>query len=360
MRILIVKLSSIGDVVHTLPAAAFIRRALPGARIYWAVERRASDILKESPAIDRLIELDTRSWRKELFARHTRAEVKSTIAALRNAAGDMDRFDIAIDFQGLIKSGLVAYAAGAKKRVGFETADLREKPSRLLLTEQVKTSGIEHVIEKNLALARQAIAAPSESISRGRYEFPIYVPDDDQEYVESATRAVETDFAIINPGGGWQTKLWPAESFGELADWLYKECRLASFITYGPGEEPLAERVARSSRTRSARMLPSTIKQFVALARRARIFIGGDTGPLHIAAACGTPIVGIYGPTSPERNGPFQNEDIAVGRDLWCRTSCHRRKCWHWECMDIPLPEVKSAVAARLAPVLKHELINLK
>jgi ADP-heptose:LPS heptosyltransferase len=107
-------------------------------------------------------------------------------------------------------------------------------------------------------------------------------------------------------------------------------------------------------------MLPSTIKQFVALARRARIFIGGDTGPLHIAAACGTPIVGIYGPTSPERNGPFQNEDIAVGRDLWCRTSCHRRKCWHWECMDIPLPEVKSAVAARLAPVLKHELINLK
>jgi lipopolysaccharide heptosyltransferase I len=366
MRILIVKLSSIGDVVHTLPAAAYIRRALPDARISWAVERRASDILKQSPAIDRVIELDTRSWRKDPFIRQTRADVKSTIAALRNATGDMDRFDIAIDFQGLIKSGLVAYMTGAKKRVGFETSGLREKVSRIFLTDQVKTSEIEHVIEKNLALARKAIAgraiddADNACSSRGRYEFPIYVSDEDEEYVEKATRAVEGDFAIINPGGGWPTKLWRAESFGELADWLYKEYRLASFITYGPGEEPLAERVARSSRTRSARMLPSTIKQFVALARRTRIFIGGDTGPLHIAAACGAPIVGIYGPTSPGRNGPFENDDIAVGRDLWCRTSCHRRKCWHWECMDIPLAAVKSGVAARLTHALKPEPINLK
>jgi lipopolysaccharide heptosyltransferase I len=364
MRILIVKLSSIGDVVHTLPAAAYIRRALPDARISWAVERQSSEILKRSPTIDRLIELDMRSWRKDPISRNTRAEVKSAIAALRSATGDMDRFDIAIDFQGLIKSGLVAYVAGAKKRVGFETSDLREKGSRIFLTDQVKTSDIEHVIEKNLAVARKAIAGravdDSAINSRGRYEFPIQVSDDDEEYVEKATRAVEGDFAIINPGGGWPTKLWPAESFGELADWLYKEYRLASFVTYGPGEEPLAERVARSSRTRSARVLPSTIKQFVALARRARIFIGGDTGPLHIAAACGAPVVGIYGPTSPARNGPFENDDIAVGRDLWCRTSCHRRKCWHWECMDIPLAAVSSGVAARLARALKPELINLK
>ncbi len=372
MRILIVKLSSIGDVVHALPAAAFIRRALAGARITWIVERRASEILKQSPAIDELIELDTRSWRKAPLAHNTRAELKSMIATLRDNAGHKGRFDVAIDFQGLIKSGLVAYVSGAAKRIGFETADLRESASRIFLTDQVETAEIKHVIEKNLALARRAIAqlgvdsAGPASIPQG-YEFPIHVSEEDEEYVEKATSATGNKFAIINPGGGWPTKLWSAESFGELADWLFKEYRLASFVTYGPGEESLAERVTRASTTGSARALPSTIKQFVALARRARLFVGGDTGPLHIAAACGTPVVGIYGPTSPERNGPFEKDDICVGRDLWCRPDCHRRSCWHWECMEIPVASVKSAVGARLSRVAsaasvdsRAEIANLK
>ena len=162
-------------------------------------------------------------------------------------------------------------------------------------------------------------------------------------------------FAILNPGGGWPTKLWPAERFGQLADWLLEEHKLASIVTYGPGEESLANEVAASSRARAARPLASTLKQFVALARRARLFVGGDTGPLHLAAASVTPIVGIYGPTSPERNGPFDKRDIAVGLDLWCRLNCHRRSCWHWECMDIPLSTVTEAVSARLAECDKKE-----
>lgn len=355
MRILIVKLSSIGDVVHTLPAAAFIKRALPAARITWAVDRRASAILKQSPAIDEMVELDARAWRKDPFARHTRAEVKAAIKALREGTPDLGRFDAAIDFQGLIKSGLVAYLSGATKRIGFETADLRETASRIFLTDQVETGAIRHVIEKNIALARRAVASCAldppnlAGAARDGYEFPIHVSGDDEEYIERATGAARGGFAIINPGGGWPTKLWPAESFGELADWLYKEYRLVSFVTYGPGEEALAERVARSSNSGAAKALPSTIKQFVSLARRARLFIGGDTGPLHIAAACDAPIVGIYGPTSPERNGPFKRSDITVGRDLWCRPACHKRSCWHWECMDIPVSAVKSAAAERLA-----------
>jgi heptosyltransferase I len=345
MRILIVKLSAIGDVVHTLPAAAFLKRALPEAQISWAVERRASAILKDSPAIDELIEMDTRSLRKNLFSGATLASFSAQLGHLQ---GDKKttRYDVAIDFQGLMKSGIVAKAAKAVRRIGFETRELREPFSRFFLTEQIQTSAIGHVIEKNLALARAVIEAKKDSIPA--YEFPIAVSPEDEKYVDEALSQRLEKFAIINPGGGWVTKLWPAEKFGEVADWLWEECALVSLITTGPGEEHLAQAVQASSRTNTAIPFPSTLKQLVALARRAQIFVGGDTGPLHIAAACGAPIVGLYGPTAPERNGPFDKRDITVGRDLWCRDECHQRKCWHWECMDISVAEVTKAIAVRL------------
>ena len=160
MRILIVKLSSIGDVVHTLPAAALLRRALPDARITWVVERRAGAIIKDSPVIDELIELDTQAWRKAFLTASTTGDVRAQLNQLRGAPtlNGKGSADIAIDFQGLIKSGLVALASRATRRIGFSTGDLREKASKLLLTEQVETSEFNHVIEKNLTLARAAIA----------------------------------------------------------------------------------------------------------------------------------------------------------------------------------------------------------
>ena len=355
MHVLIVKLSSIGDVVHTLPAAALLRRALPDARIAWVVERRAGAILKDSPVIDALIEVDSRAWRKQLFRGAGIGQIRERLAELRDGAGatTTERGDIAIDFQGLIKSGLVAFASGAKRRIGFETAELREAPSRLFLTEQVATSGLKHVIEKNLALARAALSGSSNPTSEmpapGRYEFPISVSTDDEKYVEAMIESKGAGFAIVNPGGGWPTKLWPTEHYARLADWLWSDCGLASFVTYGPGEEKLAQSVADKARSGEAHPIPSTLKQYVGLARRASLFVGGDTGPLHLAAASGTPIVGIYGPTSAERNGPFDRRDITVGRDLWCRADCHRRSCWHWECMNIPFLEVQRAVVRRLS-----------
>ncbi|HSB10884.1 MAG TPA: glycosyltransferase family 9 protein [Blastocatellia bacterium] len=352
MRIVIVKLSSIGDVVHTLPAAALLRRQLPEARIVWAVDRRASAILEGSPVIDELIELDPRAWRNCFWSGPARVDFRSRLSQLRdgNQNGGKNA-DVAIDFQGLIKSGLVAVASRAKRRIGFETAELREKASRLFLTQQVDTSGFVHVIQKNLALARAAVArpGPAKSNGEGAYEFPIAVSSDDERYVDAIIENQSGDFAILNPGGGWPTKIWPAERYAELADWLWSECGLRSFVSYGPGEEALARAVAAKARSGAAQPVASTVKQFVALARRASLFVGGDTGPLHLAAASRTPIVGLYGPTSSRRNGPFDPHDVSVGRDLWCRAECHRRTCWHWECMDIPASEVKAAVMKRLA-----------
>jgi lipopolysaccharide heptosyltransferase I len=356
MHVLIVKLSSIGDVVHTLPAAALLRRALPNARIAWLVERRAGAILKDSPVIDDLIEFDSRAWRKGLLRGSGIGEARAQSDNLRevNGVDGAGRADIALDFQGLIKSGLLAFASRAKRRIGFETDELRETPSRVFLTEQVETSELKHVIEKNLALARAVLSTSSDStlqanLSNGGYEFPISISSDDERYVDAVIENTRFGFAIINPGGGWPTKLWPSKRYAELADWLWSDCALASFITYGPGEEALAQSVADGTRSGAARPIASTLKQYVALARRASLFVGGDTGPLHLAAASGTPIVGLYGPTCAQRNGPFDHRDITVGRDLWCRTDCHRRSCWHWECMDIPVSDVQRAIVARLS-----------
>ncbi len=365
MQILIVKLSSIGDVVHTLPAAAEIRRNLSDAHISWVVERRASAILKDCPAIDELIEVDTRAWRKRPLNDATIADIREQIGRVRGGLKNESRssIDVAIDFQGLIKSGLVVAASRAASRMGFETGELREKASRLFLNNQVKTAEIKHVIDKNLALARAAldslaVNSPNVACASGithprsgqpAYEFPIVIPSEDEGYVMETINERGRRFAILNPGGGWPTKLWPVSSYGQVADWLWTERQIVSFVTYGPGEEALAEAVAASSRTGAARPFRSSLKQFAALARRAELFVGGDTGPLHLAAACRTPIVGIYGPTSPERNGPFDKRDLTVGRDLWCRDECHRRKCWHWQCMDIPVSAVTEAVSARLA-----------
>lgn len=349
MRIVIVKLSAIGDVVHALPAVAALRRVLPDARLAWVVEKRAAAILQDSPVIDELIEIDTRAWRKRLTSRATLADLRERIAALRGHSG----IDIAIDFQGLLKSGLVIKATQARRRIGFENADLREPLSRLFLTEQVATSRFQHIIDKNLALARAAVEDLSESdqaaFASNTYEFPIGLSADDERYAEEAASQRAARFAILNPGGGWPTKLWPAGRFGELADHLYEQHGIVSYVTYGPGEKELAQVVASHARSGAAQLIASTLKQFVALARRAALFVGGDTGPLHLAAAAGTPVVGIYGPTSPARNGPFNPQDITVGRDLWCRTACHRRACWHWECMDIPASLVVRAASLRLA-----------
>jgi ADP-heptose:LPS heptosyltransferase len=340
--------------VHTLPAAAFLRRALPDASIAWVVERRAAGILEDSPVIDRLIELDTRAWRRKLLAGSTIGDVRARLNQLRDQSSlnGSRSADIAIDFQGLIKSGLVAFASRANRRIGFETSDLRERASKVLLTDQAKTAGFAHVIEKNLALARSAIANSNTVMSpvgaHASYEFPIAVSALDEQFAEKAIGTVGK-FAIVNPGGGWPTKLWSSDRYAELADWLWSDCGLTTFVTHGPGEESLAQQVVSKALSGEVRLLAPTLKQFVALSRRADLFVGGDTGPLHLAAASRSPIVGLYGPTSPERNGPFDPRDITVGRDLWCRADCHRRSCWHWECMDIPVNEVKRAVSKRLA-----------
>jgi len=343
MRILIVKLGSIGDIVHTLPALAAIRKAIPDAEISWVVEHRAAEILRDNPILDRLIEVDTKALRRGLVSGETLRAPRQQLRQLRASA-----FDLALDFQGLLKSASIARLSGARRVFGFAKNSLREPASRFLLSQSIGISKNLHVIRKNLALVSGAlgISVPQEASD---FEFPISTTAAHKEEARAAASSADGRFAILNPGGGWPTKLWSTDRFGRLADELWSHHGLYSLVSYGPGEAVLAEGVLQASQTGKARAVSLSLKGFYELARLARVYVGGETGPTHLAVAAGTPIVGLLGPTEWWRNGSPRAEDICVERlDIDCRTDCHRRACSKWICMDIEVSNVLQAVGRRL------------
>jgi heptosyltransferase I len=344
MRILIVKLGSIGDIVHTLPALAAMRRALPDSEISWVVERRSSEILKDNPLLDRLIEVDTKALRRGLMSGETLRAPRQQLRLLRASA-----FDLALDFQGLLKSSLAARLSRAQRVYGFSRDALREPASRFLVHQTIPIPSSLHVIRKNLTLVKSAvgISVPDDAED---FEFPIAVNRAHEVEAEKAARDTSGRYAILNPGGGWPTKLWSADKFGALADQLWNRYGLHSLVTYGPGEAGLAEQVLSASKAGKVRAVCLSLKGFYALAKGAAIYVGGDTGPTHLAIAAHTPVVGLFGPTEWWRNGSPSADDICVERtDIDCRVDCHRRACSKWICMDIDVERVLHAVTDRLA-----------
>ena len=343
MRILIVKLGSIGDIVHTLPSLAAIRRALPGAEVSWVVEQRSSEILRDNPLLDRLIEVDTKALRRGLMSGETLRAPRRQLRLLRASA-----FDLALDFQGLIKSAMIARLSGARRICGFAREALREPPSRLLLHEKISIPPGLNVIRQNLALVKStlSIEVPDQPED---FEFPLAIKTAHEAEASLAAEGLSEHYAILNPGGGWPTKLWSAEKFGALADELWHHFGLHSLITFGPGEEHLARAALASSKSGKARGVAVSLKGFCALARQARVYVGGETGPTHLAVAMRTPVVGLLGPTEWWRNGSPYPDDICVERtDIGCRENCHRRSCSQWICMDIDVERVLHAVSDRL------------
>jgi lipopolysaccharide heptosyltransferase I len=344
MKILIVKLGSIGDIVHALPSLAAIRRAVPRAEVAWVVERRAAEILRDNPLVDRLIEIDTKALRRwRPLSGETLRATRQQLQRLRASA-----FDIALDFQGLLKSAAIARLARTPRVYGFARESLREPASRFLLTHTVNVPLDANVIRKNLALAAGAlrIVVPTDGDD---FEFPIAVSPEQEREANAAASLAGGNFAILNAGGGWPTKLWSAQRFGALADELLARHGLRSLVVYGPGESELAGSAARASRTGAAQPVSLSLKGFYALARRASLYVGGDTGPTHLAVAAGTPVVGLFGPTEWWRNGSPRSRDVCVERtDIACRADCHRRACSAWICMDIEVASVAAAADERL------------
>jgi heptosyltransferase-1 len=339
--ILIIRLSSLGDILHALPSFRALRRSFPGARIDWLVEERTKFLLSAVPGIDQIVAIDTLAPRKRPFSRSSWSSIVSAMRTLRRA-----RYDLSIDFQGLIKTGLLSYLSGARTRLGFGRSLVWERPAHWFYSRRVESAGeAVHIIALNQLLADAAGASPAPG--------PI-----DLKVPEAASIAVEErltqhdirNFAIVNPGGGWPTKRWPAARYAALADRLVHRLGLQVVVTTGPGEEGYFPRMAAECQA-ELHHFPVPFLELVPLIRQARLFISGDTGPLHLACALGAPVVGIFGPTSPARNGPWSAPDEAVVRPLPC-SFCHGRSCpTRNECMDISVDDVYAAVTRRLEAV---------
>lgn len=331
---LIVRLGALGDIVHALPLAAALRARYPEARIDWVVDERYAELLDLVPVIDRRIVLGTKSLPllRRLVGLH------ATLVS--------ESYDVAIDVQGLLKSAVVARLSRARRVLGFPVSHLREAVARFCYSETHNPGQLGHVIEKNLTLAG---VLGAETFP---FRFPLEVPE--SAALDAVRAAGETigarPFAVLNPGGSWPNKRWPPDRFGAVGRWLSQELSLRSVVTWGAGEQALATAVVAES-DGAAELAPATrIGDLTAIVHEAELVVSGDTGPAHLAAALGTPVVGLYGPTDATRNGPWSQDDVFVSRFEKCACR-YRRSCriGQWCLDDIKVADVTAAIARRFA-----------
>jgi heptosyltransferase I len=314
-RILIVRLSAIGDVIQSMPIACALRERFPEAFLAWAVESHAGQLLQGHEALDEVITLP-RGWLKS----------PGGVWRLRRRLRDL-RFDVAVEAQGLTKAAILAWISGAPRRIGFGRPWGREL-SRWFNTETVNTPG-PHIVERNLQLLRPlGIESPA-----ARFMVPEHLRD--RQTAERIIGHCETasgcscstrPFAMINAGAGWPSKLWPAERFAAVAAHLGTVWNLRTLVVWaGEAEMNIARQIVAGSE-RHAQLAPkTTLVELAALARRAKVFIGSDTGPLHLAAAVGTTCVGLYGPWPSDVHGPFGPQHIALQKARFTGSTRQRR-----------------------------------
>ena len=335
-----------GDVIHTLPAAHALREAFPQAMIGWLIEERWAELLcapgtrlrgersAQRPLIDWVHTVDLKGWRNSLFTLSTVPQVARVWNDVRSA-----QYEVAVDLQGAIRSAVLARWSGAP--VVWGASEPRESPASLWYTRRATVRGA-HVIEQNLSLA-EAVAGPR--LGAEKVEFPCDLRA--EQVIDQKLRKLGlARFVLISPGAGWGAKCWPAERYGRAARAL-DEWGVKSIVNYGPGEEGLAREVEDKSEGAAQRMSCS-IGELTALTRRARAFIGGDTGPMHLAAALQVPVVAIFGPTDPARNGPYGTRSVVL-RSFKSRTSHARNPHPDEAMLEISVEQVVGAIRSLLA-----------
>jgi len=322
-RFLIIRLSSLGDIIHTLPAFAALRRRYPEAKIRWAVEKKGKEILDLVPGIDEVVVVDKKKWR------HSVRAIKG-------------RDQIALDFQGLVKSALLAYLSRSRRRIGFSRKNLKEPMASFFYTERSSPIPEEenHVIRKNLKLLETL------GIQESRFEFPLCIPDEAVQSVRSKLSAIGRQdsqrIVVLNMGAAWETKRWFPEKWIELIKGAFLSDSFPILLWGNEDENRLAKIVAEKTGVRVAPFL--SIKEAIALLRISSLVVSGDTFALQAACALDVPVVALFGPTNPSRNGPFREGDkvIYVKRDC---SPCYKHECSDLQCLQaISVEEVVTAV----------------
>lgn len=281
-RLLVLRLSALGDVIHTLPAVLALRERLPETKISWVVEAPYRELVEIVGGVE-AVPVRLKKWSKALIA--SRVDIAEAVRAMRGV-------NIAVDFQGLIKSAALMRLSGAPQRYGFDRDAIREKPALWFSNHRVPVDTSAHVIDQNLQLANGV--TPGEKSGVARWD----------AFVQNSGLDEYAGSVVLLPGAGKPNKLWPVERFRELAQRIGDR----ALAVWGPGERELAEAIG-------ARVAPPTsLRELAWILRHARVVVGADTGPLHLAVALGTPVIGLYGPTDPRRNGPYGQLSHCINR----------------------------------------------
>ncbi len=336
-RLLIVKPSSLGDIVHALPTVHALRRRYPSSALTWLVKREWADVLEGNPDLDRVlaVDLSPRGW-------------PEAVRAVR--AG---RFDLVVDLQGLLRSAVLGRISGSAARVGF--ANGREG-SPWFYTHRVSVPDVSmHAVDRYLLVAKflgasqpdqPAFPLPQDAAADARVE----------AWLKAEGITAGTPLAALNPSARWTTKRWPPESFAEVGDWLQRQGARVLLVG-GTGERPVGDSVLRAMSTGAVDLVgKTTMKELIALLRRVRVFITNDSGPMHLAAAVGAPVIALFGPTDPARTGPYGAGQRVLRHEVPC-SPCFSRTCTNataLECLTSIRPQ---RVIEAAAEVLQGETL---
>ncbi|MGD8538659.1 MAG: lipopolysaccharide heptosyltransferase I [Candidatus Aminicenantes bacterium] len=332
---LIIRLSSLGDIIHTLPAFSALRENNPEAKIAWIVEENGKEILELVPGIDNIIVANTRRWK--VTSSKSWAEFKHLRKIIRN------RNQTTLDFQGLAKSGVISSLSRAKRRLGFHRKNLKEPIASLFYTDQLEEiPETIHVIKKNLKLLSLV------GIEANEFHFPIAIPDIHRQRIHKILFDLgysdSQKLIILNVGAAWVTKRWDPKKWVTLINHL-KTDRKDLFFLLLWGNEDEKERANLVHEETSVGVAPFLIlTEVIALIKRADLVVSGDTFALQAACALSTPVVALFGPTTPSRNGPFSPKDRVAFHEMEC-SHCYKRKCETAECMGkITAEEIRGLI----------------
>jgi len=341
MNILIVKLSAIGDVIHTLPALAALRKLYPDANITWAIEEASSDLITDHPYLDKVIISRRKRWIDDL--KHGR--IGEPFAAMKSFLKELkaQSYDLVIDFHGLFKSAVVVFLSSSKRKLGY---DSMQEMSGFFLNEKIPEDMNKHAVDRYLDFLRYLGVDVKEP------EFLIPVREENISKIDGLLRTNKIDkkdrFVAVSPIALWDTKLWEDEKFARLCDRITEELKVKVIFTGSDRR--------RLERIQSLMRLPAvnlggvtTLRDLVYLYQLSSLLITTDSGPMHIAAAVGTPVVALFGPTDPSRTGPYGRGHTIIRKELAC-SPCFLKKCDSMKCMlDITVEEVFYSVKEKLS-----------
>jgi ADP-heptose:LPS heptosyltransferase len=321
-----VRLGSLGDIVHTFPAVAALRTAFPDSEIVWLAHKRWKLLVESSSLASQVWTAETRSF----------SSIRETIRQISKA-----NFSASIDYQGLWKSASLPFLSRVSRRIGFSSETIREFGVPVLYTDRVRASAT-HIAEQNGELSQRA--GSRDLVGK----FNLHVPEQGESTIRDFLRENSLNrYIVLSPGGGWRSKCWPAQRFGALCHRIHSSLGLRCVINCGPGEEQLASAVQSSSGDAAPLLYNGDLSSLMALLRNAVCIVGGDTGPLHLAVALGTPAVAIFGPTNPARNGPYPPGDIVL-RATNVVTTHARQEDTHPSLLSVEVDAVFDAVRCRI------------